>query len=103
MSFARKGPDSDVYVIGTSYKDGAHVIECCGCLFTPRGKADSPPNGAVESVGAGAADYDWYLEAFPAFTSRAAAVEHMESHLLAGHKVPADAIERVRRTDWIAA
>lgn len=103
MSYARIGPDSDVYLIGTSHS-GRHVIQCCGCLLVPRGPW--PPGHGPEPTLNGAPllpGTDWYLEPFPEFTDAEGALAHLEAHRQAHHKVPEYAVEGIRDDDWLEA
>ena len=65
MSYARFGPDSDVYVYASGSVTGDDRIVCCACHL----------------IGGG------YSTLWPM-----AMVEHLRSHVAAGHRVPADAI-----------
>ena len=62
MSYARFGPDSDVYV----FLNVHGFFECCGCILR-------------EETGY-------------SFTSTADLIKHLERHKAEGHKVPDEAI-----------
>lgn len=67
MSYARKGPDSDVYV----YSDG-EWLHCMACWLDEDGNTVS---------------HDNYPEM----------ITHLESHRAKGHSVPDYALERLRK------
>jgi len=73
MSYARWSASSSVYVF--HHVDG--YITCCGCLLV------NP-----DPINAKARDPELY--------SRSAAIEHLERHLAAGHRVPSEAFIRLR-------
>jgi hypothetical protein len=60
MSYARFGPNSDVYV----YADVGGYLNCCGCILSNNRTAPS------------------------AFDTTAEMLEHLEQHKAAGHQVP---------------
>lgn len=70
MSYARWGPDSDVYVYQTTPEGGRTVWLCCSCSL---------------------------LDIEHSFTAgtRAEMIAHLQDHELRGHKVPSDARERL--------
>jgi len=76
MSYARKGEDSDVYVVGTGYG-----IECINCLLKPRYR-----------FGTGMCDMH--------LSTVCQTPDHMLAHLVKhrsrGHKVPESAMKRLR-------
>ena len=106
MSYCRFGPDSDVYVIGTRRSQPIpameeflqvptyEVFECCGCNMTPTEKC--PPDcGEVWCWGFK------YTQDFFHTPSRAAMIEHLGEHTRMGHKVPEEAVQRLREdTSW---
>lgn len=67
MSYARRGPESDVYVFATG-EDGEERLICHGCSIAEQSHIE---------VDAGAMAL------------------HLVEHLRRGHKVPADALERL--------
>lgn len=100
MSYARVGPGSDVYLIGTVSAAG-NVIECCGCLLVPRGPWPGPgPEPRLGKDGPGGYG-GWYLEEFPRFTRRQDALDHLAVHRRAGHQVPEHAVRAIREDDWV--
>jgi hypothetical protein len=99
VSYVRVGDDSSIYLIGTTYDNDLHVIECCGCLFTPW--TDEEPQDVIDNGPDWARGLKWYAEPFPAFTTRAAAISHLDKHRAAGHKVPDYVYERIREDDWL--
>ncbi len=73
MSYSRWGPDSDIYM----FENVEGYIECMVCmLLNKSGMATK-----LESM---------------KFTKRSDAIEHLNDHRSAGHKVPKRAIERLK-------
>ena len=101
MSYVRFADDSEVYLIGTFYDDKVHVIECCGCRFTPM-TTEEPPD-IVASGPDWARGLEWYAEPFPAFTAIPDALAHLDKHRSAGHRVPDRAYDRIRSDDWLVS
>jgi len=71
MSYSRFGPDSDVYLFMTE----GDRLHCCWC------KLLSLPGNCEDFVAVKHRDM----------------IEHLRKHEEAGHKVPAEAIERLER------
>lgn len=69
MSYARLGPDSDVYV----YPDSGGFVCCFGCLLAGDTSGDDALSTDLHSAEAAAA--------------------HMQAHVDAGHKVRADLLD----------
>jgi hypothetical protein len=76
MSYARKGEDSDVYVVGTGYG-----IECVNCFLKPRYKIKTKPIDLHLSTVCQTPDH---------------MLAHLIKHKSKGHKVPERAIKRLR-------
>ncbi len=70
MSYARKGPHSDVYVLASGFG-----IECEGCTLPKRGLP--PPYNVIA-------------------TCAHAMLAHLARHARAGHKVPVACLTRLR-------
>jgi len=68
MSYARFGPNSDVYV----YASGDNVFTCCGC------KLVAPDTGQTWEHGG------------------KAILSHLQEHIAAGHKVPEYCIKALK-------
>lgn len=101
MSYARFGWEgSDVYLIGTVYPGGVHVIECCGCFFTPL--TSERPADVTDSSPKWMRDFKlWYKGPFPAFTTNEDMLAHLDKHRAAGHTVPESAYEAIRENEWV--
>lgn len=78
MSYARWRNGSDVYVY-----EQAHPLKDCGDGFTCCGCALSENDGT-------------HMVSFHCDTRREM-IAHLEAHVAQGHKVPAEAFERLRR------
>ncbi|OLC10195.1 MAG: hypothetical protein AUH39_02680 [Chloroflexi bacterium 13_1_40CM_67_9] len=72
MSYARFGPDSDVYV----YASTAGGVECCRCRFIAETQ-EPPRNNAV-------------------MVDEDEMIAHLKKHRRAGHRVPNEAFEELR-------
>lgn len=75
MSYARFGPDSDVYV----YPDGGGFVCCFGCLLADGTSGDDALSTDLHSPEEAAA--------------------HMQAHADAGHKVRADLLDAATFTN----
>lgn len=76
MSYARKGEDSDVYVVGTGYG-----IECVNCFLKPRYK-----------FGTGMCD----MHLSTVCQTPDHMLTHLAKHRSRGHKVPESAMKRLQ-------
>jgi len=86
MSYARFGPNCDVYV----YLDEAGTLNCCGCRLQDH-----------RVVGHDGSDIGWHREPVgepvpTTFTTTSAMLSHLEAHWAAGHVVPVSVYDDLR-------
>ncbi|MFE6222969.1 hypothetical protein [Streptomyces sp. NPDC057854] len=81
--------DGDVQVFGTWGPDAAQVFECAQCRFVETRQLNDPVffGGRIEPAAGEPAKY--------VTESRADMVAHLQRHHDAGHRLPANAIERL--------
>ena len=108
MSYVHFGPDSNVYLIGTTAQDGAHVIECCGCQLTadirkPRTDEERLRVADAAFVGFDPIETEWDFGPVQWFRTVDETVVHLKAHQEAGHKVPQYAFDGVADPsgDWL--
>lgn len=74
MSYVRAGENSDVYVF-PSKRLGIEVYECCGCCIARETRAYG----------------DWLTRTAEQM------IDHLQEHRKKGHRVPQEAIERLKK------
>lgn len=95
MSYCRFS-SGDVYM----YPHAAGFVECCACSLAPTEPANM--SDLAEAMGMTEEDAPELFEDFQMngslqFNTRSEALEHLQVHRDAGHKVPEYAFERLRK------
>jgi hypothetical protein len=82
------------------YSHGAGFIECCACSLAPTEPANMGDLAAALGVDAAESPElfeDFEMNGSLQFNTRSEALEHLQAHRDAGHKVPEYAFERLRK------